>query len=109
MRTALALLVVGLATPALAHKAPKGWNYPIVCCSNRDCGQIPASSVQITSEGYAVTLQPGMHDFITPATGPKSYVIPYSRARVSPDGEFHICIRPADLQLLCFFAPPPGA
>jgi hypothetical protein len=105
---ALCIALLVLPSSVSSHEAPSGWSYPIQCCSNRDCTKIDASEVRATAQGYEVTLKPGMHDFITEKTGARSYVIPYSRARQSPDGEFHICIR-MDLQLLCFFAPPPGA
>lgn len=53
------------AGPVAAHS----W-YDADCCSARDCAPIPASTVTLTGEGYAVTLHPGDHfmaDADTPA------------------------------------------
>jgi hypothetical protein len=105
-------IVLAAANSAPAHQAPSGWIYPWECCSGRDCTIIPASQVRATARGYEARLEPGQHNFLTPATGGRDYVIPYGQAKPSPDGDFHICIRPAYAQtpfgLICFFAPPPG-
>lgn len=98
-RTILALLC--LTVPAWGHEAPTGWKYPLVCCSNRDCNMVTAERVREGPNGYEVTLLPGDHDFVTKK--PVSYVIPYTKAKVSPDGAYHICISRA-LTMLCFFA-----
>lgn len=85
---------------ARAHEAPSGWVYPLQCCSNRDCTEIPASRVKEAPDGYHVTLVPGDHDFIKAQT---SFLVPYQSAKSAPDGAYHICISP-DLRVLCFFA-----
>jgi hypothetical protein len=106
-------LLVAAATAARAYQAPSGWVYPIACCSGRDCTLIAPTRVRVTAQGYAVSLMPGDHDFITDATGPRGYLVPFATAKPSPDSDFHIYIRPATaekpFELLCFFAPEPGA
>lgn len=72
-----------------AHEAPKGWTYPMACCSNQDCREV--DDVAETTRGYRV---------------PSGEVIPYSDTRVmdSPDGEYHWCAN--HNRTLCLFAPP---
>ena len=89
---------------ARAHEAPSGWSYPAVCCSQRDCNMIPASRVSEGPEGYRVVLLPGDHEMVKAGA---SFLIPYSVAKQSPDGEFHICILPSG-SVICFFVPPRG-
>lgn len=96
-------IAIGLALTverARGHDAPSGWSYPPMCCSNRDCTEIPAERVKEGPEGYRVTLFPGDHAFVKTQT---SFLIPYSEARPSPDGVYHICINEA-MRMLCFFA-----
>lgn len=107
-----AVLTVCVTVPpfqAAAHTAASGWQYDTVCCSGMDCHEIPDSAVSATSDGYQVTIQPGQHPFITDKTGPRTYVVPYSKARQSKDEHFHLCIRPSDQNFLCLYAPPQGA
>lgn len=97
------LIGVGLAMwtyPAFAHQAPTGWAYPFECCSNKDCGEIPASAVVEGPNGFVVTILPGQHDMVKDA--PVQYLIPYGTEKPSPDGLTHICLNPA-LKMLCFF------
>lgn len=97
-----ALLVLG--GRADAHEAPTGWNYPLACCSNRDCTMVRADKVRETPDGYVIRLVPGDHDFIN---APATFVVPYSETKDSPDGEYHLCISRA-LSVLCFFAGSRG-
>lgn len=97
---ALGLVLLLLGGKAEAHEAPSGWRYPLVCCSNRDCTMVRADKVRETPDGYVVRLVPGDHDFLT---APATFVIPYTEAKTSPDGEYHLCISRA-LNVLCFFA-----
>lgn len=85
----LAMFVI----PAFSHDAPSGWAYPIECCSNADCAELPSSRVKNVSTGYLID---GKH------------LVPFKDARQSPDGLFHACFPTPD-NLRCFFAPPPGA
>ena len=102
--------------PAKAHKAPSGWNYAADCCSNQDCAPLPRSAVQITQSGYLVTVTPEMNKQIK-AT--RTYTIAYTATglRESPDGEYHICLRPEYANnageifgggVICFYIPPMG-
>lgn len=100
------------ALPAAAHQAPSGWFYPFECCAGFDCAAVPSEAVSITAQGYRVTLRPGEHPMIRDREWTDT--IPYGEAKPSPDGEFHICIRPAThakapLSRICFWAPPPGS
>lgn len=78
---------------ALAHTAPKGWEYPWECCHNQDCAEIADSRVHTSSEGYVID---------------NHFVVPASKVRQSPDGHYHACfLNPEKLE--CFFAPPTGS
>ncbi|HZP75194.1 MAG TPA: hypothetical protein VFB45_03535 [Pseudolabrys sp.] len=54
---------------------------------------MPASSVQMTGEGYRIF---GIEH------------VPFAEAQPSPDGAYWRCKRP-DGSRRCFFAPPPGS
>jgi hypothetical protein len=121
---AIALPVAGAAAAlflmpierALAHKAPSGWNYAMDCCSNQDCSELPSEAVQITDNGFVVTVTPDMNKQIK-AT--RTYTIAYTATglRESPDGKYHICLRPEYANnageifgggVICFYIPPQG-
>lgn len=91
-------LIVGVSTPfkAAAHSAPSGWSYPYQCCSDQDCQPVHGAAVKEGPDGYVVE-----------ETGE---VIGYrdSRLKPSPDGEFHLCLRPgnAHSRAICLFVPP---
>jgi hypothetical protein len=89
----------------MAHEAPSGWSYPLACCSNRDCRMIDAEMVSVTAAGYRFTIPAGYHN-MAPDGG--VYVVAFSKARISPDGEFCLCLSPRQA-VLCAFAPPPGS
>jgi len=93
-------IAVLIAQPAWPHEAPTGWMYPMECCSNRDCSEIPSDRVKEGPEGYRVTLLPGDHDFVK---APVSHLIPYAITKPSPDGLYHICLLPSG-GFICFFA-----
>lgn len=78
---------------ALAHFAPKGWEYPWECCHDHDCAEIADSRVHTSPSGYVVD---------------EHFVIPQSEVRQSPDGKYHACFPRPD-KLRCFFAPPAGS
>ncbi|MCR4264682.1 hypothetical protein [Nitratireductor sp. ZSWI3] len=96
LQNLLPLTALVLAVPVSAHEAPSGWNYPMECCSNRDCQQIPANDVIERSEGYLVK----------PTGETLSYTD--SRLRKSPDGVYHLCAvkRVSNLHTICLFVPP---
>jgi hypothetical protein len=89
---AIAILCV-FAVKAFAHQAASGWTYPLECCSDRDCAEYPAENVQILSTGFLLK--------------PTGEFIDRSKARVSPDGRYHLCRYPAGT-IICFFYPPPS-
>lgn len=81
----------------LGHTAPSGWVYPLTCCANQDCREVPASKVQSNALGYVV---------------PSGEIIGYGDGRIknSPDGEYHWCTFAGadDSGTVCLFVPPPG-
>jgi hypothetical protein len=99
-----AMLVAG-ATQTRSHQAASGWDYPFECCSSADCAQIEAGAVRETKPGFIVTIAPGRHP-MWPKERRETLVleIPYQKARLSPDGQWHLCINDAG-ELLCFFSP----
>lgn len=99
------VLVVWLY-PARAHEALTGWSYPTNCCSGVDCEKIPNRAVRELADGYHVNLKVGDHHF---AIKPTTFLIPYGDPKLkrSPDGDFHLCMGQT-MNLICFFAPPPG-
>jgi hypothetical protein len=101
VRFPLAGVAVVLATmawmaPSFAHDAPSGWSYPMNCCSNYDCREIPDASISTKSDGYQLAQN--------------GEVIPYSdqRLRNSPDGHYHWCSRNGQDSgaTICLFVPP---
>jgi hypothetical protein len=95
---ALAGLTASSLSSALAHDAPKGWSYPLACCSGFDCREVSASAVRERPEGYVI--------------GRTGEVVAFSdsRLRNSPDGEYHRCsvAGAEDGRTLCLFVPPPS-
>lgn len=88
-----------LMTGAEAHDAPSGWTYSPLCCSNRDCGLVPADWIEEGPAGVRIV--------------PTGEVIPYSDTRIkqSPDGEFHWCRPPNEPSphTICIYLPSRGA
>lgn len=82
----LALLLAALAAPAAAHS----W-YDPACCSGNDCAMVKPSAVEITPDGYRVTLEPGDHPIVAVRT---IAIIPFGhkRERRSRDGDWHVCV-----------------
>jgi hypothetical protein len=91
---------------AFAHEAPSGWRYDPICCNARDCAQINSEAVEITAEGYRVTLHAGEHPMVTSSV---VHVVAWDKVRVSQDGEYHACLFPGQNTMRCFYAPPPGS
>lgn len=85
--TCATLLVLG-SSASTAHD----W-YPTSCCSEKDCRPLTEAkgeSVLESVEGWKLW---------------DGRTIPRRKARVSPDGKFHLCENSAK-HILCFFAPP---
>ncbi len=84
----LASLLVAGSSVSFAHS----W-YPISCCSEKDCRALTEAkgeSVLESLEGWELW---------------DGRTIPRREAKVSPDGQFHLCENLAK-RILCFFAPP---
>lgn len=96
------LATISHSIQANAHEAMSGWAYPLECCSDKDCAEYPAENVTIVGDGFQ--LKEGDY-------------IPRAKARISPDGHYHICryntenstgamITSRDVP--CFWYPPQG-
>lgn len=100
----LALMLALACRSASAHD----W-YPWECCAGQDCAPVAAAAVRETPRGYVVTIRPGSHpQWPVGRPGPLVLTIPYAKAKPSPDGRFHICLRP-DGSLICWFVVYGGA
>jgi len=105
----IVILLAAAAPQARAHQAPSGWDYPFECCSEADCARIDASEVRETPSGFVVTIRPGRHPmWVTERRQTVVLEVPYQKARLSPDGFFHLCMNDAG-ELLCFFSPGGGS
>jgi hypothetical protein len=95
-----------MAAAALSHEAttiqgePLGWSYPVSCCSNKDCREVPATTLTPVKGGWRVELN---GQFIPNNS---------SKLRDSPDGRYHLCMAGAKFTptgtALCIFTPPMG-
>lgn len=103
-RVFLAFVAASVITLAIwldradAHDAPSGWTYPLSCCSDHDCREVPDAAVRAGPGGYVIV-----------GTGE---VIGYGDRRVkpSPDGRYHWCSHGGrdDSRTICLFVPPMG-
>ena len=92
----IAAVLVLTATRTCPHEAASGWDYPFECCSDADCARIDPRAVRETPSGYIVTIAPGQHPIWAPERRePLVLDIPYQKARLSPDGKWHLCINDA--------------
>jgi len=91
--TVIAVFIIATIAQALAHTAPKGWDYPWECCHDHDCAEIADSRVTTSPAGYVID---------------GKFVVPQSQVRQSPDGKYHACF-PNPERLQCFFAQPVGS
>lgn len=109
MKHILALIALLASVPAMAHDAPSGMKYDAWCCNGDnhtgDCQAVPARTVKVTSAGYVVTLVPGDHRLVTK---PHEFTVLFNDARMSTDGEYHLCLYPTEDFMRCFYAPPMG-
>ncbi|HWV44143.1 hypothetical protein [Pseudorhodoplanes sp.] len=105
----VAAFIVLFVAAAFAHQAHTGWVYDSECCfgdhNTGDCQQIDSRTVEITSQGYRITLKPGDHRKVTK---PHVFIVPQSAARKSMDGDYHLCLWPSEDDMRCFYAPPPA-
>lgn len=97
-----------LSGPAHSHTAPSGWSYDAACCSTQDCAPIRVELVEITAQGYRVTVSPGDHPLVNVTT---TYVFPFNdkRVRFSGDQHYHLCIGLYSRAGLCLYIPGTGA
>lgn len=101
----LALALAAGAPPTHAHSF-----YSYYCCQGEvDCQPIRVEAVQVTAKGYLVTLRPQDHTMLVGETAARTYLVPFSEAKPSPDGAYHACIYPGPDHLRCFYAPPHGS
>jgi len=55
LRWLLVVALIALPTISIAHEAPKGWAYDWMCCSDKDCHEIPAHQTpRVISSGYVL-------------------------------------------------------
>lgn len=99
IRIALALVVLMFASPMVRSHS---W-YDPYCCNARDCAPIPSSAVEITDDGYRVTLHAGQHPMVTQTV---THMVPFDEALDSQDGAFHACLYPTQNVMRCFYRPP---
>lgn len=81
---ALLLALWAYLSPARAHDAPSGWQYPAMCCHKVDCAPVDAVKF-IDGEDKANTKH---HSGIS--MNPQKY----THRLPSPDSQFHICATP---------------
>lgn len=106
----LAWLSLALALAAGAKETRAHDFYDPYCCRGEvDCEPIPEASVKITARGYFVTLRPSEHRMLVSEPGPRTYLVPFSEAKPSPDGRYHACIYPGPDTLRCLYAPSPSS
>jgi hypothetical protein len=99
---AIVVLLSLVGSPAaLAHS----W-YDPVCCSGRDCAPVPFDSVEVTVDGYRVTLHPGDHLMVRSSV---VHLVAYGDVLESQDDSFHACLFPDQHVMRCFYAPPFGS
>jgi hypothetical protein len=82
------LILISTCIPLQAHE----W-YPWECCSDRDCHPMPPGRSVVEEHG-GYRLYDGRF-------------VPYSKAKSSPDGKYHVCEDNTG-RIICFFAPIGG-
>jgi hypothetical protein len=75
------------------------------CCNSKDCQMVKAEHVQVTPQGYQVTVLLSANLPNRPMQMEVKRFIPHSEAAVSGDQDYWICLRPDGTQR-CFFFPP---
>ena len=113
----LGLILYG-ALEARGHPAtntagyPLGWDYSPACCQSAktaptgDCAPIDSKYVTEAPDGYHIDLPVGAH----PKLKKKGYkgIVPYKDAKVSPEGNYHICLAIDGVHRFCFYAGDRG-
>jgi hypothetical protein len=75
------------------------------CCNSKDCQMVKAEHVQVTPQGYQVTVLLSANLPNRPMQMEVKRFVPHSEAAVSGDQDYWICLRPDGTQR-CFFFPP---
>ena len=95
------VVILAMQTTAKAHS----W-YSSYCCSGQDCAPIPKSSVKTGKYGYEIRLTPKDHPSLST---PFSYTVPYGKAQLSEDEDYHACILRSDPDVIrCLYTPNMG-
>lgn len=97
-------IVIGLYGFAISVRAHSF--YSSFCCSSSDCAPIPRTAVEITPDGYKITLHAGEHPMVTSTV---VHIVPFTDTLVSEDGEYHACLYPTQNVMRCMYVPPFGA
>lgn len=99
-------ILTGLSCATYAHQAPSGFQYAPYCCNgdgeSGDCQPIPSEDVKIDGADYKIALKPGDHRM---ATRLHLFSVPQSKAMMSVDGFYHLCLFPNEDVVRCFYAP----
>ncbi len=88
--------------PRRRTRRPAGWAYDNYCCGGNDCQPIPTENVQVTPDGYVVTIPNGQH-----VTAQRDHLklFRYDEVRESGDENFHGCILPGSQEFRCLYVP----
>lgn len=108
MTRKLALALALLAGPAAAHSWYDRW-----CCTTDDCEPIASTTVDVTPDGYLVTLQIGDHSKVRAYPIKRLFRFPDAdptndkdgEARISLDGQYHACVLPGSQAFRCLYVP----
>jgi hypothetical protein len=98
-------LAAALPLGAAAHQAPTGWSYDAWCCGGLDCQPIPSEQVDVTEEGFVVTIPAESH---ANASHDQRRLFRYDEVRHSGDQNYHACIIPYSQEFRCLYVPSFG-
>lgn len=88
LMTMLGLVTVASVLPCGAHTAPSGWQYPMECCHQMDCGTVTTSEPEVGVDGRITG-----ETILTNSLGLRGVTYPNTSYKASPDGKDHVCIR----------------
>lgn len=98
-------LIAAITLCGIVSASAHSWYNP-VCCSDRDCAPVPFEAVEITDDGYRVTLHAGDHVMVSSTV---VHLVAYPDVLKSRDGNYHACLFPNQNVMRCFYAPPFGS
>jgi len=96
-------LILSMILVAYAHDAPSGWQYPLECCSNMDCGEVISTSRTEPKDGSLPEMIVTINRGGTMVSAPVPHN--FQKVKPSPDNKLHACIG-FNGQLICLFLPP---